>query len=84
MPSTRVIRERNERGFLNFLQTLKSVFRLLIDREGLVFSFEELQESRNRLADAAGTLTLIEHELTNSDINVTGIPIVSLQLPKRY
>ena len=64
MPSTRVIREKNERGFLNFLQTLKSVVRLLIDQEGLAFSFEELQESRNRLADAAGTLTLIKHNLT--------------------
>ena len=35
------------------------------------------------MADAAGTLTLIEHDLTNSDINVTGIPTVSLQLPIR-
>ena len=78
-----MVRERNERGFLNYLQTFKSVLHLLVDRKGLAFSFEELQESRNRLADAAGTLTLIEHDLTNSDINVTGIPTVSLQLPKR-
>ena len=77
MPRTRVIREKNERGFLNFLQTLKSVVRLFIDQEGLAFSFEELQESRNRLADAAGALTLIKHNLTNSDINFTGIPTVS-------
>ena len=35
------------------------------------------------MADAAGTPTLIEHDLTNSDINVTAIPTVSLQLPVR-
>ena len=83
MPSTRVIGERNERDFLKFRQTVKLVLRLLIDREWLVFSLEELQESRNRLADAAGTLILIEHDLTNSDINVTRILAVSLQLPIR-
>ena len=76
MPRTQVIRERNERRFLNFLQTLKSVLPLFIDPKGLVFSFDELQESRNRLTDAAGTLTLIEHDVTQSDVNVTGVPTV--------
>ena len=71
------------RFFLNFLQTLKSVLRLLIDREGLVFSFEELQESRIVWQMLQELLHWIEHDLTDSDINVTGIPTVSLQLPIR-
>ena len=57
-------------------QTLKSVLHLLIDPEGLLFSVDELQESRNRLTDAAGTPTLIEHDVAQSDINVTGVPTV--------
>jgi len=83
MPPTRVIRERNEKGFLNFLQTLKSVLRLFIDQEGLVFSYDELEGSRNRLVDAAGTLTLIEHDISQRNVNVTGIPTVAVQLPIR-
>jgi len=83
MPPTRVIRERNEKGFLNFLQTLKSVLRLFIDQEGLVFSYDELEGLRNRLVDAAGTLTLIEHDISQRNVNVTGIPTVAVQLPIR-
>ena len=83
MPPTRVIREGNERGFLNFLQTLKSVLRLFIDQEGLVFSYDELEGLRNRLVDAAGTLTLIEHDISQRNVNFSGIPTVAVQLPIR-
>ncbi|PFX25078.1 hypothetical protein AWC38_SpisGene10295 [Stylophora pistillata] len=59
------------------------VLRLFIDQEVLVFTVDELQESRSRLVDASGTLMLIEHDLTQRDINVTGIPTEAVQLPIR-
>jgi len=77
----RVIRERNERGFLYFLQTLKSVLGLFANQDGVVFTVEEIIESRRRLVDAAGTLMMIEHDLTHRDTNVTGITTEAVRLP---
>ena len=78
---SRVIRERNERGFLCFLQTLKSVLRLLVNQDGLKLTTEEIIDTRSRLVDAAGTLLMLENDLTKGNTNFT-IPCTIAQHPK--
>jgi hypothetical protein len=78
---TRVVRERNERGFLHFLQTLTSVLRLFANQDGLSFTVEETVESRHRLVDAAGTLLMLENDFIRGDTNPTGLPTQAIQTP---
>ena len=77
----RVIRERNERGFLCFLQTLKSVLRLLVNQDGLKLTTEEIVDTRSRLVDAAGTLLMLENDLTKGNTNFTELPAEAVRVP---
>ena len=50
-----VVRERNERGFRNFLQNLKGVFRDFLALENGHLAADALVEARHHLLDARGT-----------------------------
>ena len=54
-----VVRERNERGFRNFLQNLKAVFRLFLTPGNGNVTTDALVEARHHLLDARGTLSLL-------------------------
>ena len=54
---TSIIRERNERGFLNFLQNLKAVFHLFLTPGFEQLTTDPLQDARRYLLDAKGTLS---------------------------
>jgi hypothetical protein len=64
---TRVIRERNERGFSLFLQNLKGVVQLFLLSDDSTLSMDlftqdsGLTEVRRRLLDVSGTLTFMEY-----------------------
>ena len=65
-----VVRERNERGFRNFLQNLKAVFRLFLTSENVNLAADALVEARHHLLDARGTyLSLLIVELERGDHN---------------
>ena len=79
--SGRVVRERNERGFRNFLQNLKAVFRVFLAPENGHLATDALVEARHHLLDARGTLSLLIIELARGDPNPTGLPTSTLQAP---
>ena len=54
---TSVIRERNERGFRNFLQNLKAVFHLFLIPGNEQLTTDALRDARRYLLDARGTLS---------------------------
>ena len=54
---TSVIRERNERGFRNFLQNLKAVFHLFLTPGNEQLTTDALRNARRYLLDAKGTLS---------------------------
>ena len=60
----RIIRERNEQGFALFLQNLQSVVSLLTRVGEQEVEMEILMETRHRLLDANGTLSLLSSDLT--------------------
>ena len=76
-----VVRERNERGFRNFLQNLKAIFRLFLTSENVDLATDALVEARHHLLDARGTLSLLIVEMERGDHNPTGLPTRTLQAP---
>ena len=74
-----VVRERSERGFRNFLQNLKAVFRVFLAPENGNLATDALVEARHHLLDARGTLLIVE--LERSEPNPTGLPTSTLQAP---
>ena len=80
---TSVIRERNERGFRNFLHNLKAVFHLLLTPGNEQLTTDALRDARRYLLDAKGTLSLLLNDLTRGDRNPTGPPANAIQAPLR-
>ena len=66
MPRDRrhLTRERNQRGFIPFLRNLKSVISLFRSVPDLELGLNSFEESRSRLVDARGTLTLIIDDIS--------------------
>ena len=60
---TSVIRERNERGFRNFLQNLKAVFHLYLTRGSEQLATDALRHARRYLLDVKGTLSRVSRTL---------------------
>ena len=54
---TSIIRERNERGFRNFLQNLKAVFHLFLNPDNKQLTTDALRDARQYLLEAKGTLS---------------------------
>ena len=75
------VRERNERGFTLFLQNLKSVVSLLTTIGEQELETDILVETRCRLLDASGMVSLLIDDVTRSDTNVIAIPSSVLQEP---
>ncbi|KAK2566945.1 hypothetical protein P5673_008707 [Acropora cervicornis] len=80
---TSVIRERNERGFRNFLQSLKAVFHLFLTPGNEQLTTDALRDARRYLLDAKGTLSLLLNDLSRGDPNPTGLPANAIQAPLR-
>ena len=80
----RIIRERNEHGFALFLQNLKSVVSLLTRVGEQEVEMEILIETRHRLLDANGTLSLLSSDLTRDGANPTGLPSNHLRVPVEH
>jgi len=76
-----VVRERNERGFRNFLQNLKAVFRLFLTPGNGNLTNNALVEARHYLLDARGTLSLLIIDLEKGDPNPTRLPASTLLAP---
>ena len=76
-----VVRERNERGFRNFLQNLKAIFRVFLAPENGNLAADALVKARHHLLDARGTLSLLIVELERGGPNPTGLPTSTLQAP---
>ncbi len=60
--SRQVVRERNERGMLLFLQNLKGVTNLFRAPQEIDWTSDLVEETSIRLQDAYATLTLVEHD----------------------
>ena len=43
----------------------KSVLRLFVNQDGLVFTTEEILDTKSSLVDAAGSLLMLENDLTH-------------------
>ena len=80
---TSVIRERNERGFRNFLQSLKAVFHLFLTPGNEQLPTDALRDARRYLLHAKGTLYLLLNDLSRGDPNPTGLPANAIQAPLR-
>ena len=77
----RIIRERNEGGFRHFLVNLKSVFRVFLNPDNLQ-SIDDLIETKSRLLDAAGTLSLLRNDVENERGRTsTGLSIDAIEGP---
>ena len=76
-----VVREGNERGFRNFLQTLKAVFWHFLTPENENLATDALVEARHHLLDARVSLSLLIVELERGGPNPTGLPTSTLQAP---
>ena len=77
----RVLRERNECGFALFVQNLKSVINIFTRVEEQELETDILIETRHRLLDAAGTLSLLLNDISRGGINPTGVPSNDIQVP---
>ena len=75
-----MLRERNERGFALFLQNFKSVISLLTHVEEQPLETEILIETRHRLLNANGTLSLFLNDVLRGGENPTGLPSNHLHL----
>ena len=75
------LRERSERGFVMFLQNLKSVLKILANVGEQELGTDILIETRYRLLDASGSLSFLMNHLVGGVTNVTGIPLSALQAP---
>ena len=80
---TSVIRERNERGFRNFLQNSKAVFHLFLTPGNEQLTTDALRDAKRYLPDAKGTLSLLLNDLSRGDPNPTGLPANATQAPLR-
>ena len=69
---TSVIRERNERGFRNFLQNLKAVFHLFLIPGNEQLTTDALRDARRYLLDAKGTLSRVRGPFLESPENFSG------------
>ena len=78
---TSVIRERNERGFRNFLQNLKAVLSLFFTPDNEQLTTDALRDAKRYLLDAKGTLSLLLNDLKRGDPNPTGLPTNAIKVP---
>ena len=76
-----VVREGNEGGFYDFLQTLQGVFWFLLTPENGNLATDALVEAGHHLLDARDSLSLLIVELERGDPNPTGLSTSTLQAP---